>query len=88
MLRIDRLLKEKDMSTQQLAAMMHVTPQYVSEVANGRKNITLSSLAKFAEALDVPLAALIDGYHDKELMGVSSFNCPHCGKVITVEKEE
>ena len=86
MLRIDRIMKSKDISTQQLAELMHVTQQYVSEVVNERKNITLSGLSKFAKALKVPVAALVDGYHDSEEMGVSSFNCPYCGNVINVEK--
>ncbi len=86
MLRIDKIMKERNISTQQLAKMMHVTPQYVSEVANERKNITISGLEKFAKALEVPLAALMDGYHEKEKLGFSSFNCPHCGKIICVIK--
>lgn len=88
MLRIDRIMKEQGVSTQRLAELMDVTPQYVSEVVNERKNITLTVLAKFAAALHVPMAALVDGYHEKEQMGVSSFNCPYCGKVIKVEKAE
>ncbi len=87
MLRIDRILKEKDMSTYQLASLMGVSPQYVSEVVNERKNISIPGLAKFAKALDVPLAALLEGYSEKDQLGHSSFNCPHCGGVIKVGKE-
>lgn len=86
MLRIDKIMKDKNLSTQELAERMHVLPQYVSEVVNERKNITLTGLAKFADALQVPVAALIDGYHEKEQMGFTSFNCPYCGNVINVEK--
>ncbi len=87
MLRIDRIMKEKDMSTQQLAELMGVTPQYVSEVVNERKRISLPGLAKFAKVLKVPLASLVEGYHEREQLGHSSFNCPYCGGVIKVEKE-
>jgi len=81
-------MKERNISTLQLAEMMQVTPQYVSEVVNERKNITISVLAKFANALQVPVAALVDGYHEKEQLGHSSFNCPYCGNVISIEKSE
>ena len=86
MLRIDRIMKEKGVSTQALAERMGVSPQYVSEVSNERKNVTLAVLAKFAKALDVPMAALMDGYHDHDQLGHTSFNCPYCGNVISVEK--
>ena len=86
MLRIDKIMKDQNLSTQELAERMHVSPQYVSEVVNERKNITLAGLAKFADVLQVPMAALIDGYHEKEQMGYNSFNCPYCGNVIQVEK--
>ncbi len=68
MLRIDKIMKVQNISTQELASRMQVTPQYVSEVANGRKNITLSGLAKFAKALHVPIASLLEGYHDKDYL--------------------
>ena len=86
MLRIDKIMKEKDISTQHLAELMQVTPQYVSEVVNERKNITLAVLSKFAQALQVPLASLMDGYQEREHMGFTSFNCPYCGNVISVQK--
>lgn len=86
MLRIDRIMKEKGVSTHQLAEIMGVTPQYVSEVVNERKNITLAQLSKFADALNVSMSALLDGYPNNVQMGMSSFNCPLCGGVIRVEK--
>lgn len=87
MLRIDRIMKEKEISARALAEKMNVSPQYVSEVANERKNVTLAVLVKFADALDVPLAALLDGYYDNQQLGYSSFNCPYCGNTIRVEKD-
>ena len=67
MLRIDTILKLQDISTQELASRMGVSPQYVSEVVNEKKNITISGLKKFAEALQVPVAALFDDYKDELL---------------------
>ncbi len=87
MLRIDKIMRKNGISTRELADMMNVTPQYVSEIVNERKNITLSGLSKFAEALRVPIAALMDGYHDSGDWD-GSFKCPYCGNVISVVKEE
>lgn len=75
MLRIDKIMKERGISTQTLAELMDVLPQYVSEIVNERKNITLSGLSKFADALKVPMAALMDGYRDMEHVG-NSFKYP------------
>ena len=86
MLRIDKIMKERGISTQMLAEKMDVTPQYVSEIVNERKNITLSGLSKFADALQVPMAALMDGYHDLNDMEYG-FKCPYCGNIIMVRRE-
>ena len=87
MLRIDKIMKERGISTQTLAEKMDVSPQYVSEIVNERKNITLSGLSRFADALKDPMAALMDGYRDNEYVG-NSFMCPYCGNVIIVGKED
>ena len=88
MLRIDKIMKEHNINTLQLAEIMHVSPQYVSEVVNERKNITITVLAKFAKALQVPMASLVDGYYEKEQLGFNSFNCPYSGNVISIEKSD
>lgn len=86
MLRIDKIMRDKSISTQDLGRMMNVSAQYVSEVVNERKNITTASLAKFADALQVPVAALFDGYFDADKNVGSSFMCPYCGNIITASK--
>ena len=78
MLRIDTILKQQNISTQELASRLGVSPQYVSEVVNERKNITISSLSRFAQALHVPIAALFDVYKD-DFMSVGQFQCANCG---------
>ena len=45
MLRIDKIMKEHNINTLQLAEIMNVSQQYVSEVVNERKNITITVLA-------------------------------------------
>ena len=51
MLRIDKIMKERNITTLQLAEMMNVTPQYISEVVNERKNITIVLIAVMLLAL-------------------------------------
>ena len=84
MLRIDTILKLQDISTQELASRMGVSPQYVSAVVNAKKNITISGLKKFAEALQVPVAALFDDYKDETFVN-GQFHCPKCGTTLRVE---
>ena len=36
--------------------------QYVTAIANERRRASVATYARFAETLDVPLAALFDGY--------------------------
>ena len=83
MLRIDTILKQQNISTQELASRMDVSPQYVSDVVNERKNITISSLSRFSKALQVPIAALFDGYKD-DLLIEGQFHCPKCGSTLQV----
>ena len=84
MLRIETRLERQDISTQELASRMGVSPQYVSEVVNEKKNITISGLKKFAEALQVPVAALFDDYKDETFVN-GQFHCPKCGTTLRVE---
>lgn len=86
MLRIDRIMKENGITTQELGLKMQVSTQYISEVVNERKNITMSGLAKFAEALDVPMAALFEGYHEADKLRSHHFTCPYCGNIIDAVK--
>ena len=48
MLRIDKIMKEHNINTLQLAEIMNVSPQYVSEVVNERKNITITVLPRLS----------------------------------------
>lgn len=89
MLRIDRIMKEKNLTANELGKRMGVTSQYVSEVANEKKNITIAGLLKFATVLDVSMAALFDGYFEPEVrVGEDGFTCPYCGHIIKVSKGE
>ena len=43
----------KELSQAELAALLKVDKAYISRIENGQKNLTISSLEKIADALDV-----------------------------------
>lgn len=59
---IKAILHKKKMTDNDLAVRLNVSRQYVNAISCGRKNPSINVLDRFAEALDVPLIALFDGY--------------------------
>lgn len=57
---IRRLRERKNISQEQFGTMVGVHRTYVGMVERGEKNITIFSLRKFAEALNVKVKDLID----------------------------
>ncbi len=64
-LKILSKLDELDWSQKQLAEKMAVSPQYINKVVRGKENLTLETLIKLQEILDIPLLASFD---DKEII--------------------
>lgn len=65
-----RRLEEMDMSQKELAEKMKCSPQYISKLLKGSENLTLDTISKLEECLDLDLvrSALtqVDGYDDHE----------------------
>ena len=59
-LRIDDILKEKEISNREFARLMGKTPQYTNAVVKGRAGVSLKMLSKMAEVLNVPLKDLFN----------------------------
>lgn len=79
-LRVKELLKEKGVTTYQLAEHLGVTQPAVSSAMNGNPNVKwLESVAEF---LGVPVSELFAP------QPTNTITCPHCGKLIKVEKGE
>ena len=53
--------KKSHLSQEQLAEMMNVTPQMISNAENGTKSIRPENIIKFSEALDISCDYLLTG---------------------------
>ena len=84
MLRLVEIIREKGITNVTLAKMLNVTPQYIGEVVNGHRNITVDKAKRIADALEVPLAALFEGYASPAIHNI--VQCPYCGKSIRLLK--
>lgn len=62
------------MTIGELAEKMNVSRQALSKQING--NLMVSTVNNMAEALDVPLASLFNGYP-------THVTCPRCKRIIT-----
>jgi transcriptional regulator with XRE-family HTH domain len=61
-LRIKEILKERNMTSKSLAESMGKAPQYISNVINGGKGVSINSLEEIAKHLEVPISSLFADY--------------------------
>ena len=70
-LTVMRRLEELKMSQKELAKKMNCSPQYVSKLLKGSENLTLDTISKLEECLDLDLVRTalthVDGYEYREL---------------------
>lgn len=59
-LRIKDILKDKNISSKELATLLNKAPQYVSNIINGGKGASLSTLSEIAETLGVGMGDLFE----------------------------
>lgn len=79
MLRIKEILKEKNMTMTQLSDILGIHRVTLSQTL--RRNPTIDTLQKIANALEVNVLDLFVDERDKDTMMI----CPHCGKEIIIE---
>ena len=78
-------LEELNMSQKDLAEKMNCSPQYVSKLLKGSENLTLDTISKLEECLELDLvrSALthVDGYeyHERQYGYVAEPDPPHYG---------
>lgn len=72
--RIRHYRKQRGLTLQQLAELVATTPQTVSRLETGSMTVSIDWLEKFAQVLDVPVAALIESGRGRaiELLGTLS----------------
>jgi DNA-binding Xre family transcriptional regulator len=61
-LRVLTTLKEKNMSQKTLAEIMNVSPQQVNKIVKGSENLTLETITKLEQALDIQLINVVKNY--------------------------
>ena len=65
-LRIKEILKERNMTGKSLAESMGKAPQYISNVINGGKGVSINSLEEIAKHLEVPISSLFADYQSNK----------------------
>ena len=81
-LRIKELCKEKGITLNQLAEKIGISQPSISGIATGKQKPAFDTLEKMADALEVTPAELFAP------QPTNAITCPHCGKLIKVEKGE
>ena len=85
-LRVKEICKEKGMQMQELADKLGITritlTRNMSNIANGKTSPSLDLLERIAGALGVSVPELFAP------QPTNTITCPHCGKLIKVEKGE
>ena len=81
-LRIKGLCKEKGITLNQLAEKIGISQPSISGIATGKQKPAFDTLEKMADALEVTPAELFAPQPTNTII------CPHCGKLIKVEKGE
>lgn len=80
-MRLKEIMMEKHITGTALAQQLGVSPAYVNMVIKGKTNISLKKCDEIARILNVPVAALFDGYTEP-----GTCFCPHCGKPVILSK--
>ena len=87
--RIKEILKEKDITVNQLSEMLGVSRQALSKQIQGK--MLVETAEKISEALGVEMWELFASREEVMEQNKNTIPCPHCGKPIEVsllKKEE
>lgn len=71
--RIRNIRKECGITQQDLSSIISVNQSYIAQVEQGKKNITIDTLAKISNALEVSLSDLLQGLDNKDTRQTSAF---------------
>ena len=65
---VRRIRQAKGISLRKLAGQTKLSLSYLSNYENGKVNITVNSLKKIANVLEVPLADLLDNHVNEDIV--------------------
>ena len=54
-------LKEKNLTQKDLAGLMSVSPQYISKLVKGKENLTIDTITKLQDILEIGILVSYDG---------------------------
>lgn len=57
---IRQIRKERKMTQKDFANILEISPSYLSELENGKRNLNISTINKIAEKLEIPPSYLIN----------------------------
>lgn len=91
-MRIKEILKEKGITSKELATKLGVTSGAISQYISENGNPNLKTLEKIATALNVPLWSLLVSKEeitkDETNVQSSTFVCPRCGAPLHISVKE
>ncbi|MCL5774247.1 MAG: helix-turn-helix transcriptional regulator [Firmicutes bacterium] len=70
-IRIKQARLEADMTQEELAEAVEITPNYISMLERGRKNPSIQILKKIADVLGVSISFLTDSEEDEKMKALS-----------------
>ena len=82
-MRIKEILKEKNMTVQELADILNISRQALSKQIQGK--LLVETAQNIANALNVPIWQLFADPAEIQTKDNTFITCPHCGRVIQIE---
>lgn len=86
MTRIKEILREKELTVNELAEMLSISRQALSKQIQGK--MLVETAERIATALNVPMWQLFASPNEvTPKSDTASLTCPHCGKPINIKAE-
>ena len=82
-MRIKEILKEKNMTVQELADILNISRQALSKQIQGK--LLVETAQNIANALNVPIWQLFADPTEIQTKDNTFITCPHCGREIQIE---
>ncbi len=88
-LRIKEIMREKGVTSIELADKVNVTRTSISYIINGRVMPSIERLEQISKVLGVRITELFDDSHEENNTMViqETIRCPACGARLTLNKE-